>query len=105
MAKKDIHDVHVSADGRFRWSEADGLHRHDQAFAGAPRDIPLTEQGGTPVTLPDPNGEPAPLPMVVLRCRCGDPDSHAQQGQHCPQAEVDAGESMIVSVDWQQQRP
>lgn len=88
MAKKDTHDVHVSPDGKYRWTEAEGLHRHDQAFPGAARDIPLAEAGGAPV----------PLPMVVLRCRCGDPDSHAQQGQHCPEAEIDVAESYSVST-------
>lgn len=86
MAK--THDVHTSADGKYRWTEADGLHRHDQAFGAAPLSVPLAELDGAPV----------PLPMVVLRCRCGDPLSHAEQGRHCPQAEIDVAESYSVAT-------
>lgn len=91
MAPPTVHDVHTSADGRHRWVEgAGGIYRHDHAFQAASRDVHPA------VTAPD--AQFIPLPMVVLRCRCGDPDSHARKGQHCPEAEIDVGESYAASV-------
>lgn len=85
------HDVHESADGKHRWVEGcGGIYRHPQQFFGAPRDA------HPEATTPD--AEFVPLGMVILRCRCGDPDSHSQQGKHCPQAEVDAAESYALST-------
>lgn len=89
MADK-AHDVHQSADGKHRWVEGcGGIYRHPQQFFGAPRDV-------HPDELPD--KEFIPLGAVILRCRCGDPESHAKKGQHCPEAEVDAAESYAVSA-------
>lgn len=94
MAKAQaVHDVHTSADGRHRWVEgAGGIYRHDQAFAGAALDVHPAQAA--------PDAQFIPLPMVVLRCKCGDPDSHTKDGHHCPQAEVDVAESMIASTSF-----
>ena len=89
MSQDKVHDVHTSPDGKYRWVEgAPGIYRHDQQFFGAPRNAHPEEQGGTLIELP----------AVVLRCRCGNPDSHAQKGQHCLEAEVDVLASYEAST-------
>ena len=84
------HQIHTDQSGKYRWTEEHGLYKDDQAFArhkvlGGPE-------------LPEQGGERVDLPLVILRCRCGDPDSHASRGQHCPDAEIDVGETYTVST-------
>jgi hypothetical protein len=98
VANPKPHDVHTSADGKYRWVEgAPGFYHHDQQFFGAPRDAHPATQGGRLIEIP----------TVVLRCRCGDPDSHAQNGQHCPEAEVDPLASIAAAtpMNVQQSQP
>lgn len=80
MAK--THDVHTSADGRHTWTAEGGHCACGQGHA----------------TTPMADVCPQALPIVVLRCRCGDPASHAEAGAHCPQAEVDALASYEAGV-------
>lgn len=98
MAKQNAtHEVHQSSDGRYRWVDdgRGGVWKHDQRFYGAARDAHPESQGGQHV----------PLPMVVLRCRCDDPASHAGQGQHCPAAEIDVAESLVLSTSFDEMNP
>lgn len=86
MAK---HDAHATTDGNYRWVEgAGGLYRHSGGWDGH-------SMKAHPADAAE---EHIPLPVVVLRCRCDDPDSHAQAGEHCPEAEIDLGETFARSL-------
>jgi hypothetical protein len=92
MADKDqVHAAHQSLDGKYRWVEgAGGIYRHDQQFFGVnPTDHPSAQPGA----------DFMPMPIVVLRCRCDNPEGHASKGEHCPMAEVDVAETMVRSVE------
>jgi len=94
MAKQDpTHEIHTDPSGRYRWTQEHGLMRHDAHWHGADRMGVLADQGG----------EAVEMPLVVLRCRCGDPDSHAVNNEHCPVAEIDIGESFSQSVTFNPQ--
>jgi hypothetical protein len=87
----NVHETHKSADGKYRWVEgAGGIYRDDGGFPAIKADQHPSEQ---------PGHEFLPMPMVVLRCRCGDPDSHASKGLHCPVAEVDVAETVLRSIE------
>jgi hypothetical protein len=79
MAK---HEVHTDPSGKHTWT-AEGGH---------------CACGGAHATTPLEDVCPAGLPVVVLRCRCGKPEAHAEQGAHCPAAEVDALASYEAGV-------
>lgn len=87
MADK-THDVHQTPDGKYRWVEgAGGVYRHDQMFKGVARSAHPSAE---------PEAQFVPLGIVVLRCKCSDPDSHPNQ--HCPEAEIDIAESYDKSA-------
>lgn len=65
------HETHTDAEGKHAWT-AEGGH---------------CACGGNHATTPREDACPAGLPLVVLRCTCGKPDSH--QGTHCPKAQID----------------
>lgn len=80
MAKQ--HEPHLSADGRHAWT-AEGGH---------------CACGGDHARTPLADACPEALPIVVLRCRCGEPEMHAADGAHCPAAEVDVAASYEAGV-------
>ena len=78
MAK---HEPHSDPSGKHQWT-AEGGH----CACGA---------GVHALTAPE-DVCPAALPIVVLRCRCGHPESH--EGVHCPVAEVDAAAAFEAAL-------
>ena len=81
MAK---HEPHGDASGKHQWTAEGG---HCACGAGVHALTPMEDTC------------PAALPIVVLRCRCGHPESHAKAGEHCPMAEVDVAASYEVGIN------